>query len=302
MTRSLRAYTGVIAVALLPVHALAQDPICAEPVPRFGDGLIFFDRVISIFNRVDSAFAQNLTSGTARLDPAVLERYRLRVASIHTTLGLIVERNTPEMSLQLVYADLGAYQDFVRAGFSGGTPPPEIERLLCPLRTSYIRWVRDQLAEHERKLNIRHGALSERLNVVEMLLNEWMSRKSAMGALRDPPHFEWILRAQVVGFQYEQRAGHIRPGSPTYQVGTSYYFFGDNGFMKWLNHVGVAAAYQHDLVNREDLYGGVLHVQQYDIGFLCPRRTCKDWTIVASKNLSFLPGTWVKMRQSLAKR
>lgn len=68
------------------------------------------------------------------------------------------------------------------------------------------------------------------------------------------------------------------------QLGITYYLYGDGRISRLMNHVGLAAAYQHDLLTNANLVGAVLHVHKLDVGVFCPRGGCADPVFATSVN------------------
>lgn len=292
----MRRFRSVLISALLcatPIGGQGTDT-CAVPIPRYGDGLEFFDRLEALYLRLDAAFFADLASSTARLSDEQLSRFDRVRRMAHDAFGQIGAKEAGRLAASSIYTILGSYTDYLNAGYNDQLPPA-IRRLFCPIETSYLLLTMTELENHDMQMEVRYGKLSERLNIAEMLLDQWMSRKLGSGQLREPPRLEWILRVQVVGYQYDSRIDQFRPSSPTYQLGASYYLFGKGSGL--INHIGLAAAYQRDLSVGGDLWGGVLHVRDYDFGVLCPKGNCRDYVIVASKNFSALAGTWTKLRK-----
>ena len=164
------------------------------------------------------------------------------------------------------------FESVNREIFASGTPPRELNVLENRISGLLSNRLASQLDEYYRVFFIKYGKWSERLNWIEMYFTEAMFTPNPTGAtVNFPAHWEWILREQVIGYQYDATVKSFRPSSPVSQLGLTYYLFGKNAFASLLNHIGLAAAYQHELNSGADLYGGVLHVNRIDVAFFCER-------------------------------
>jgi hypothetical protein len=168
------------------------------------------------------------------------------------------------------------FESVNREIYASGSPPAELNRMENQISGLLSRRLASQLDEYYRRFFIKYGSSSERLNWIEMILTEAMFTPTPVSqGVNMPTHWEWILREQIIGYQYESTLKSFRPSSPVSQLGLSYYLFGKGTVAKLLNHVGVAGAYQHDLTLGTDLYGAVLHVNRVDFGYFCERKCVK---------------------------
>jgi hypothetical protein len=122
-----------------------------------------------------------------------------------------------------------------------------------------------------------------------MLLTEATFTRSPMGQqVVMPSPWEWIVREQIIGFQYSAQLEKAYPSSPITQIGLTYYLYGDGRVSRLLDHVGLAAAYQRDAMTSTNLFGAVLHVHRLDVGFFCPRAKCADPVLATSVNAQII--------------
>jgi len=296
---ALRYVLLMVAFGIAPIAATAQ---CLDAIPGMSDGLVYYDRLERLFVRLDTAFSLRLSEGTAQLDAAAADRLSSRRERIRAAFARIAAGRAAPSSVAELFADIGAYPDFIALGLNvpAESMPPDMEALVCPLRQAFLKRALADVQDHARKMAVRYGEQSERLNILEMLLNEWTTSRQAMGRWRDPSPWEWIVRVQTLGYQYRRDTRELAPSFPVLQLGATHYFFGTGAFSRTLHHVGLAGAYQRDVTNRRHLAGVMLHVQEFDLGVLCAAG-CRDHIVVASKNLSLLGPTWKAMRKSVAR-
>jgi hypothetical protein len=261
------------------------------------DGLTYYDRLGSLYERLDATFKGSLDAGAGSLDSNLAAPFQLTRSRVDSLFDRLTRSRTSRFAESMLWTELGRYEAFVEAAFRGGRPT-EMEERVCPIRTAFRLQVLSELAEHGRKMDIRYGAQSERLNVVEMFLNEWTTSRAPTGKLRDPSPWEWIARTQTVGFQYNRSTRELEPSFPVVEAGATYYMFNSNAFARRIHHVGLAAAYQRDVKRQRHLVGMMLHVQEFDLGVLCTR-ACKEHAVVASKNVSLFGKAWTDLRRTL---
>ncbi|MEO6444363.1 MAG: hypothetical protein ABIZ91_17695 [Gemmatimonadaceae bacterium] len=299
--RRLHIYVVALALATVPTVPHAQDTSpCSVAIPSSGDGMAYYDHLERLFVRLDSAFLAQLQSGEATLDDATRTRFDEARMHVVEAFDRITNSRAQRFSALALFDELGAYPDFVGAGYGGGTPPAALQEMLCPISIAYLRLLREEVDEHGRRLSIRYGEDSERLNIVEMLLNEWTASRAPMGKLRDPSSWEWILRMQTLGYQYRRDTRALQPSFPVFQLGTTYYFYGKGRFARTVHHLGLAAAYERDVTNQRHLVGAMLHIQQFDIGVLCASG-CRDHVVVASRNFSLVGDAWANLRKGMGR-
>lgn len=140
-----------------------------------------------------------------------------------------------------------------------------------------------EIKEFERRFETKYGKLSERLNCLEIVMLNILSPTPKGHKINPPSPFEPILRANVLGFQWYTNNNALKPASPIYQAGLSYYLFGDSKLSGLINHIGIAGAYQRDLITKRNLWGAVLHLRTYDAGILYDLKS-KDYVVSGSVN------------------
>lgn len=148
------------------------------------------------------------------------------------------------------------------------------------------------LKEYFKRLDIRYGEDSEKLNLLEIALsNAFFSPRTTGSQINYPKVTEPILRMQAVGYQYYGDSEEFLPSSPIFQAGLSFYLYGDTKFQKWVNHIGIAAAYERDLITNSNYFGGMLHIKTFDIGLLYDPET-KEKILAASFNVQLIKGVF----------
>jgi hypothetical protein len=257
-------------LALLTV--LAAPCLQAQAALTFGD----LERIRGWYGEYDAALSAVLERGqwgTLARDEAAKANVIATKNELRELLASVSDRRADRnVVLPILIRLRGLFESVNREIFTSGTPPPELnapENKISGLLSSRLA---SQLDEYYRVFFVKYGKWSERLNWIEMYLTEAMFTPNPIGqGVNFPSHWEWILREQVIGYQYDASMKGFRPSSPVSQLGLTYYFFGENAFARLANHIGLAGAYQHELHSGADLYGGVLHVSRIDLAFFCER-------------------------------
>jgi hypothetical protein len=296
-----RTATVAAGILFLPQLLIAQqvsDDLCTDPVPMVGDRLAYYDKLGNLFGRLDSVYSVAVEGNQTSLDAALRLRLDTLRRDIDSTFTLIERSRASRYSEFDLWTAIGKYEAFIALGFEGTATPPSVRERLCPIRAAYALQVLEELKEHGRKMEVRYGSKSERLNIFEMLLDQWTTPPLATGKLRDPLPWEWILRSQTLGYQYNRGTRELEPSFPILELGVTRYLFGTGAVSRRIHHLGLAGAYQRDVKRARNLFGFVLHLQEFDVGALCSN-SCREHVIVGSKNLSFFGSAWTDMRKAL---
>lgn len=148
------------------------------------------------------------------------------------------------------------------------------------------------LKEYFHRVDVRYGKYSEKLNLLEVAINNALFSPRTTGSQINYPKVpELILRAQSVGYQYYGESSEFLPSSPIFQIGFSLYLYGDSKFEKWANHIGLAAAYEYDLVTKTPYFGGMFHIRNFDIGLLYDPEN-KQQILATSFNVQLIKGVF----------
>jgi hypothetical protein len=206
---------------------------------------------------------------------------------IDETLTGIVNKETPKASGTILKAKLRSFGDFANTAYPSNAPV-EVNVALNGTQVILIRRLLANLKEYDRRFFIKNGEESERLNLLEMVLTERLFTPKPRGGVMNMPNpWEPVTRITVLGYQYYSDSKQMRPSSPIYELGFSYYFFGTNALAK-LHHVGVALAYQRDLIRDKRLKGGMLHTKWLQVAAFCESWPCSKPVIAASKNIQLV--------------
>ena len=189
--------------------------------------------------------------------------------------------------------DYQQYNAFSKALYSGDLTYYE-SSILIPFVYPISRIVNEvfdkDLKEYFRRLDIRYGEYSEKLNLLETAIsNAFFSPRTTGSQINYPKVLEPILRIQTVGYQYYDETSEFLPSSPIFQAGFSFYLYGNTKFQNWVNHIGIAAAYERDLITDSNYFGGMLHIRNFDIGLLYDPDTNQQ-ILAASFNVQLIKG------------
>lgn len=293
---ALRTILQAALLAAVASGAGAQEGVgegCERLSPRADRRYI--DAMAVEFHRFDSAIVAMIGDGRMTLSA---QHDALRSAAGSRATEVIARATSGRVQRadgDSLRAAVSRYMDLVSPAIPEGSVPDQYYTIQCDFIARFKEGAEEQLRQWE----VRYGPSSERLNIVEVVVEQWLFSRAAQGPLRGPARVEPILRLQAIGYQWDKQFERMYPSSPTAQVGFSYYLLADNALARAINHVGIAAAWQRDYATDRTLVGGVLHVQKFDIGLLCTSG-CADHVVLASSNLSVLERYWERLRAQRA--
>jgi hypothetical protein len=245
----------------------------------------------AIFVRMHALVARDMAGGVAtHLTPEQTARFSTLAAQIRSILEHAEDKSAVRGTLSAVGYRLNEYWQGVNAAYgSSSAIPPAVLTEWNALSGKILTAIVSDLGDAERKFFVKYGGSSERLNIVEIYLNERLFTRAPMGELaRGPRRGEPIVRMTTLGYQWYADSSRARPSSPIYEVGMTWYIFG--GLLAPLNHIGVAAAYEHDLVLGTNIGGFALHLGRFEIVGMCDAlRGCANHVLALSKNVQLIP-------------
>ena len=211
--------------------------------------------------------------------------------NISTLLTQAADKQFPETGMSELRSQLLTFNLFVDEIYGAAEKVPvEIisKPFRIPINRKFRKVLQENIREYYRKFFIKYGKRSERLNILEILFNNWVFSPKPQGSGIAPPYsWEPILRMSVLGYQFYIDDRKFVPSSPIYQLGLTKYLFARNSFSKWVNHIGLAGAFQYDLAFKRRLWGGVLHIRTFDIALFIAEKT-DDFVIAASFNFQII--------------
>ncbi len=290
MTTLRRTRLLFVLVLVWAAPLAAQD---AEPLPLTPIGLeILSER----FDSMHAIVQANLPA----LTPDQAVQFRAITAEARDALDAMVAKRARPGDPSRVKASLTDYFRMVRAMFPTGSYPPGYNRYRNAITGSFLNALSGDLEEYDRRFAIRYGPDSEPLNIVEMVLVQITSPAPRGAQVRLPGHWEPIARIQLFGYQYDTGGNELVPSSPVAQLGLTYYLYGDSWLAGKLHHIGLAAAYQRDLVNGVNLAGGVIQVAGWDAGAFCDIEACDEPVFMLSRSISAFTDLWTRARKAAA--
>jgi hypothetical protein len=209
----------------------------------------------------------------------------------------MVDKQSPSAATERLKRGFRLYGLFADAAYPGGVPR-EVNCAINKMQALLLRGLFGTLEEYDRRFFIKNGEASERLNFLESVITELAFTRAPKGNVASMPNpLEPIARVTLLGYQYYSANEEAKPSSPVYEAGLTYYFFGKGGLGK-LHHVGLAAAYQRDLVRNLSLGGPSLHTRWLQLAVFCETFRCVHPVIAASKNVRIVKPE--RVRQALA--
>lgn len=305
MRRFLIAATAL--VLCLPQPLAGQQATGCDNCELFTQ--IGAERLAAVFDTLHARFSRDLaqpSSSPVALPDSALDEVRSQVAlrgeNIQATLRSQTSKRAVEGGVPSLNTNLREYYQFIEYAYGDATGvPPYINEPWNLILGHFLSQLNLDLAEYDRRFFIRNGEMSERLNIVEMIVDQMLAPAPRGDTMNYPSPLEPIARVQVFGYQMDGDFGEIHPSKPTFQVGATYYLFCESRFCQTVNHIGGAAAFQRDWTFDRSLAGLVLHVRNVDVGWLCNvEDICDDWSLAASVNFALLEPVWSGMRRRMA--
>lgn len=280
------ASAQVIRTGPLPVGAIRPAPAESQ-----GEALTFTDleRIRGWYTSYDRELSRRIAvDGWGTLSDNADEKSNVIATrnELHELLRSVSDRRASRNVVLPILIRLRALFETVSTEiYRPETTPAELNTFENRISALTGQRLAGQIDEYYRRFFIKYGENSERLNWLEMLLTEAAFTRAPTGQrVVMPSPWEWIVREQVIGFQYSSQLEKAYPSSPITQIGLTYYLYGDGRLSRLLDHVGVAAAYQRDAITSTNLVGAVLHVHRLDVGFFCPRAKCAHPVFATSVN------------------
>ena len=273
-----------------PVVAAAARPPQDDFALTFDD----FEDIRKWFGEYDAELTRITEQpggwGGLASDPAGQTGVRNTQKELRELLRVVGDRRASTDIARPILEGLRALFESVRRDiYRNGTVPAPLAGPANRITQRLLDRLALQLDEYYRRFFIKYGDASERLNLLEMVLTEdAFTNPTINSVVAMPTHWEFIAREQVIGYQYEPSVGGFRPSSPVTQLGMSYYFFANNTVARLVNHLGVAAAYQHDMLTHADLWGAVVHLRTIDLAAFCPTKGACRPVIATSVNVQLV--------------